>query len=50
MKEESFESFGHKCTTETSEQSKDVQRKVCHDQPTVQYLTEYMVNDFSKPN
>ena len=82
MKVECFESSGRECTTETSEQCNDVQRKVCHDQPTErysteyseecwtemkeecfessghecstetseQYSTEYLVNDFSKPN
>ena len=50
MKEECFESSGHECTTETSEQCKDVQRKVCDDQPTEWYSTEYSINDFSKPN
>ena len=46
MKEECFESSGHECTTETSEQCKDVQRKVCHDQPTERCSTEYLINDF----
>ena len=50
MKEECFESSGHECTTETSEQCKDVQRKVCDDQPTERYSTEYSINDFSKSN
>ena len=50
MKEECFESSGHECTTETSEQCHYVQHKVCNDQPTEQCSTEYSVNDFSKPN
>ena len=45
-----FESSGHKCTTETPEQCKDVHRKVCHDQHTERCSTEYSFNDFSKPN
>ena len=50
MKEECFESSGHEVTIETSEQCKDVQRKVCHNQPTEQCSTGYSVNYFSKPN
>ena len=46
MKEECFESSGHECTTETFEQCKDVQWKVCHDQPTEQRSTEYSVKLF----
>ena len=41
MKEEYLETSGHECTTETSEQCEDVQRKVCHDQPSEQCSTEY---------
>ena len=51
MKEECIESSGHECTTDTTEtQCKDVQQKVCHDQPNEQCSTEYSVNNFSKPN
>ena len=46
IKEEYFEFSGHKCTTETFEQCKDVQWKVCHDQPTKQGSTEYSVKLF----